>query len=35
MLDGMIIKVSCKIKDLQAEIAKAWQLAEAKRYPQG
>jgi hypothetical protein len=35
MLDGMIIRVSCKIKDLQIAIEKAWTQAEAKKYPQG
>ena len=30
MLDGMIIKVACKAKDLQAAIDKAWTQAEAK-----
>ena len=33
MLDGMIIKVACKVKDLQAAIDKAWTQAEAKKYP--
>jgi len=33
MLDGMIIRVACKMKDLQAAIEKAWTQAEAKKYP--
>ena len=33
MLDGMIIKVACKVKDLQVVIDKAWTQAEAKKYP--
>ena len=33
MLDGMIIRVACKVKDLQAAIDKAWTQAEAKKYP--
>jgi hypothetical protein len=33
MLDGMIIKVACKVKDLQVAIDRAWTQAEAKKYP--
>jgi hypothetical protein len=33
MLDGMIIKVVCKVKDLKTEIDRAWSRAEAKKYP--
>ena len=33
MLDGMIIKVACKVKDLQVTIDRAWTQAEAKKYP--
>ena len=29
----MIIKVACKVKDLQAVINKAWSQATAKKYP--
>ena len=32
-LDGMIIRVACKVKDLQTAIDKAWTQAEAKKYP--
>jgi hypothetical protein len=28
MLDGMVIRVICKMKDLQTEIEKAWRKAE-------
>ena len=31
----MIIKVACKVKDLQKEIQRAWLQAERQRYPQG
>jgi len=30
---AMIIRVACKVKDLQAAIDKAWTQAEAKKYP--
>jgi len=33
MLDGMVIRVACKMKDLQKAIEKAWTQAEAKKYP--
>ena len=33
MLDGMIIRVACKVKNLQTAIDKAWTQAEAKKYP--
>ena len=33
MVDGMIIRVTCKVKDLQVAIDKAWTQAEAKKYP--
>jgi len=35
LLDGMVIRVSCKVKDLQAAIQQAWTQAEAKKYPHG
>ena len=35
MIDGMIIRVACKVKDLSIEIEKAWFQAVAKKYPQG
>ena len=33
MLDGNVIRVICKIKDLQEAIERAWYAADAKRYP--
>ena len=33
MLDGMIIRVACKVKNLQTAIDTAWAQAEAKKYP--
>ena len=33
MLEGMIIRVSCRVKDLQKEIERAWTKADAMRYP--
>lgn len=35
MIDGMVIRVVCKVKDLSIEIEKAWFQAVAKKYPQG
>jgi len=32
-LDGMIIRVACKVKNLQTAIDTAWTQAEAKKYP--
>ena len=35
MIDGMIIRVACKVKNLSIEIEKAGFQAVAKKYPQG
>jgi len=33
MVHGMIIRVVCKVKDLQMAIDAAWTQAESKKYP--
>jgi len=35
MLDGHVIRVFCKVKNLKEAIERAWYEADAKQYPHG